>query len=206
MIQMNLLTKQKETENELMVVGGKGWLTDFGIDMYTLLYLKWIINKDLLFNTRNSDQCYTAACMGENRYMYIYGWVPLLFTWNYHSIVNQLCLCPCKVTLVISDSLRASVQLTCSVISNSLWLHGLLQHNRPPCPSSTPGVYSDSCPLSWWCHPAISSSVILFSSRLQSFWASGSFQMSQFFASGGQSIGVSASTSVLPMNIQDWFP
>ena len=76
------------------------------------------------------------------------------------------------------------------------------------CPSNglpTPGVYSNSCPLSWWCHPTISSSVVPFSSRLQSFPASGSFQMSQFFATGGQSIGVSASTSILPMNIQDWF-
>ena len=77
---------------------------------------------------------------------------------------------------------------------------------RPPCPSPTPGVYSNSCPLTQWCHPTISSSVIPFSSHLQSFPASGSFQMSQFFASGGQSIRVSASTSVLPMNIQDWFP
>ena len=84
-------------------------------------------------------------------------------------------------------------------MSDSLWPHGL-QHARPPCPSSTPSVYSNSCPLSWWCHPTISSSVIPFSSRLQSFPASGSFQMSQLFASGGQSIGVSASASVLPMN------
>jgi len=81
-----------------------------------------------------------------------------------------------------------------------------LQHARLPCPSPTPGVYSNSCPLSRWCHPTISSSVAPFSSHLQSFSASGSFPMSQFFASGGQSIGVSASTSVLPMNIQDWFP
>ena len=79
------------------------------------------------------------------------------------------------------------------------------QHARPPCPSPTPGVHSDSHPLSQWCHPAISSSVVCFS-RLQSFPASGSFQMSQLFTSGGQSIGVSASTSVLPMNIQDWVP
>ena len=77
---------------------------------------------------------------------------------------------------------------------------------RPPCPSPTPGVYSNSCPLSHWCHPTISSSVIPFSSHFQSFPASGSFQMNQFFTSGGQSIEVSASTSVLPMNIQDWFP
>ena len=90
-------------------------------------------------------------------------------------------------------------------MSNSLQPHGL-QHARPPCPSPTPGVYSNSCPLSRWCHPSISSSVIPFSSCLQSFSASGSFQMSRFFASGGQSIGVSASASVLPMNIQNWFP
>ena len=84
-----------------------------------------------------------------------------------------------------------------------LWLHGL-QDTRPPCPS--PGAYSNSCPLSRWCHPTISSSVVPFSPSFQSFPASGSFPMSQFFASNGQSIGVSASASVLPMNIQDWFP
>ena len=83
--------------------------------------------------------------------------------------------------------------------------HGA-QHTRPPCPSQTPRVYPKSCPLSWWCHPTISSFVVPFSSLLQSFPASGSFQRSQFFASGGQSIGVSASASVLPMNTQDWFP
>ena len=81
-----------------------------------------------------------------------------------------------------------------------------LQHTRLPRPSLTPGVYLNSCPLSWWCHPTISSSIIPFSSCLQSFSASGSFQMSHLFASGGQSVGVSASTSVLPVNIQDWFP
>ena len=83
--------------------------------------------------------------------------------------------------------------------------HGL-QHARPPYPSPTPGVYPNSCPLSWWCHPTISSSAIPFSSCLQSFPTSGSFQMSQLFASDGQSIGVSASTSVLLVNIQDWSP
>ena len=98
-----------------------------------------------------------------------------------------------------------SVQFSRSVVSNSLQSHGL-QHTRPPCPSPTPGVYPNSCPLSQWCHPTISSSVVPFSSHLQSFPASGSFQMSQLFASGGQSIGVSASTSVLPMNTQDWSP
>ena len=98
-----------------------------------------------------------------------------------------------------------SQQFSLSVVSNSLWSHGL-QHASPPCPSPTPRVYSNSCPLSWWCHPTISSSFIPFSSCLQSFPESGSFPISQFFTSGGQSIGVSASTSVLPMNTQDWFP
>ena len=99
----------------------------------------------------------------------------------------------------------SSVHFSHSAMSNSLRPHGL-QHARPPCLSPTPGVHSNSCPLSRWCHPAVSSSVIPFSSCLQSFPASGSFQMSQFFASGGQSIGVSASASVLTKNIQDWFP
>ena len=99
----------------------------------------------------------------------------------------------------------SSVQFSRSVVSNSLWPHGP-QQTRPPCPSPAPGVYSNSCPLSQWCHPTISSSVIPFSSCLQFFPASGSFQMSQFFASGGQSIGVSASATIHPMNIQDWFP
>ena len=90
-------------------------------------------------------------------------------------------------------------------MSNSLWPYGP-QHARPPCLSPTPGVYPNSCPLSWWCHPTISSSVVPFSSCLQSFPESGSFQMSQLFASGAQSIGVSASTSILPLNTQDWSP
>ena len=92
-----------------------------------------------------------------------------------------------------------------SVMFNPLWSHRL-QHARPPCPSPTPWVYSDSCLLSLRCHPTISSSVIPFSSCPQSLPASGSFPMSQLFASGGRSIGVSASASVLPVNIQDWFP
>ena len=98
-----------------------------------------------------------------------------------------------------------SVQFSCSVVSNSLQPQGL-QHSRSLCPSPTPGVYSNSCPLSGWCHPTIPSSVNSFSSCLQSFPASGSFQISQFFVSGGQSFGVSASTSDLPMNTQDWSP
>ena len=92
-----------------------------------------------------------------------------------------------------------------SIMSDSLRSHES-QHSRPPCPSQTPGVYPDSYPSSWWCHPAISSSVIPFSSCPQSFPSSGSFPTSQLFAWGGQSIGVSASASVLPMNTQDWSP
>ena len=99
----------------------------------------------------------------------------------------------------------SSVQFSCSVMSDCLQPKGL-QHAKPPCPSPTPGVHPNLCPLSQWCHPTISSSVVSFSSRLQSFPASGSFPMSQLFASGGQSIGVSASASVFPMNIQGWFP
>jgi len=98
-----------------------------------------------------------------------------------------------------------AVQFNCSVVSDSLWPHGL-QHTRLPCPSPTPGAYLNSCPLSRWCHPTIPSSVVPFSSCLQSFPASGSFPVSEFFPSGGQSIGVSASASVLPKNIQGWFP
>ena len=97
------------------------------------------------------------------------------------------------------------VRLSRSFVSDSLRPHGP-QHARPPCPSPTPRACSNSCLLSQWCHPTISSSVIPFSSCLQSFPASGSFPVSQFLASGGQSTGASASTSVLPMNIQDWFP
>ena len=102
-------------------------------------------------------------------------------------------------------STHSSVQFSRSVVSISLWSHEL-QHTRPPCPSPTPGVCLNSCPLSWWCHLAILSSVVPFSYHLQTFPASGSFHMSQFFKSGGQSIRVSASASVLPMNTQDWSP
>ena len=103
------------------------------------------------------------------------------------------------------DISSASVQFSHSVVSNSLWPRRL-QHTRLPCPSPTPGACSNSCSSSQWCHPTISSSVVRFSSHLQSFPASGSFQISQLFTSGGQSIGVSASASVLPMNTQDWSP
>jgi len=109
-------------------------------------------------------------------------------------------VCPC-----VCVYLSISVQFSLSVMSNSLWPHGP-QHARPPCPSPTPRYYSDSSPSSRWCHPTISVSVVPFSSCLQSFPASGSFQMSQPFTSGGESIGVSALASVLPMHTQDWSP
>ena len=110
-----------------------------------------------------------------------------------------------KSETMLLFSLNPLVQFSHSVMSDSLQPHGL-QHTRLPCPSPTPRAYSNSRPSSWWCHPTISSSVIPFSSCPQSFPASGSFPISQFFTSGGQSIGVSASASTLPMNIQDWFP
>ena len=99
----------------------------------------------------------------------------------------------------------SSVQFSRSVMSDSLWPHGL-QHTRPPCPAPIPGVYSNSCPLSQWYHPTISSSVVPFSSCPQSLPASETFPMSQLFAWGGQSIGVSSLASVLPKNTQDWSP
>ena len=108
------------------------------------------------------------------------------------------------ITKIMNIHRYSSVQFSRSVVSDSLRPHEP-QLSRPPCPSPTPRVYSHSCPSSWWCHPTISSSVVPFSC-LQSFPAPGSFQMSQLFASGGQITGVSPSTSVLPMNSQDWFP
>ena len=99
----------------------------------------------------------------------------------------------------------SSVHFSRSVVSDSMWPHEL-QHARPLCPSPTPGVYTNPCPLSQWCHPAISSSVVSFSSCPQSFPASGSFPMSQLFTWDGQSMGLSTSTLVLPMNTQDWSP
>ena len=107
---------------------------------------------------------------------------------------------PSNLALLIYEH---SVQFSHSVVSSSLWSHGL-QHARLPCPSPTPGACSNSCPSTRWCHPTISSSAVPFSSCLQCFPTPGSFPMSQFFTSDGQSVGASA--SVLPMNIQEWFP
>ena len=107
--------------------------------------------------------------------------------------------------LVLPSILVSSVLFSHSVVSDSLWPHEL-QHARPPCPSPTPGVHPNPCPSSWWCHPAISSSVVPFSSFPQSLSESESFPMSQLFTWGGRSTGVSALASVLPKNTQDWSP
>ena len=148
---------------------------------------------------------------------------PVLSTPSLHSTVNSSCrllsppyfnLIPVTLYFPLQLNLNTSlfnicfvhsVQFSHSVVSDSLRPHES-QHARPPCPSQTPGVHPNPCPLSWWCHPTILSSVVPFSSFPQSFSASGSFQMSQLFTWGGQSIGVSASASALPMNTQDWSP
>ena len=137
----------------------------------------------------------------------------MLATWSLVSLpfLNLVCPSGCSRFMYcwslawrILSITFSSVQFSCSVMSDCLWPQEP-QHARPPCPSPTTGVHPNLCPFSRWCHPTISSSVIPFSSCPQSFPASGSFPTSQLFASGGQSIGVSALTSVLPMNIQDWF-
>ena len=134
-------------------------------------------------------------------------------TWRFKKITVILKECFKKIKIYLYHKKKiflnrrtfGIIQFSLSVVSDSLRLHEL-QHTRLPCPSLTPGVYSNSYPLSRWYHPTISSSVVPFSSHLQSFPTSGFFPVSQFFASNGQSIGVSASALVLPMNIQDWFP
>ena len=129
-------------------------------------------------------------------------WHATLYEFHLYNMILYLPIL--QMTPTISLVTISAVQFSCSVLSDFLQPHGL-QHARLPCPSPTPGAYSNSCPSSWWWHPTISSSVVPFSSCLQSCPASGSFPMSQFFASGGQSIRVSAPASVLPMKIQDWF-
>ena len=146
---------------------------------------------------------------GRLRFYYTLRWIALQETVKGKKYCSEQCIAYATICIQIKYIhiiiIFSSVQFNHSVVSDSLRPHGL-QHARPPCTSPTPWVYPNSSPLSWWCHQNISSSVIPFSSCLQSFPASGSFQMSQFFTSGGRSIGVSASASVLPMNIHDWFP
>ena len=129
----------------------------------------------------------------------------ILFLW--HLSIDLLTTHSPRYLLSFRQNFHAPIGFlfSCSVVSNSLWPHGL-QHTRFSYPSLSPRVCSNSCPLSWWYHPTISSSVVCFSSCLQSLWALRSFPVSQLFISGGQSIGASALASVLPMNIQGWFP
>ena len=177
-----------------------------------LLYQKWV-----LYTSDNVRKIWAESLIFELK----------IWCWSYWN-VNRFLLCfvflklyPVSKFIVRSEFKenadfpwgkqfiwelwKSSVQFNRSVMSNSLRPHGL-QHARPPCPSSTSGPYSNSCPSSQWCHPTISASVIPFSSCFQYFPASGSFPMSQFFASSGQGVGASASVLVLPMNTQDWFP
>ena len=146
---------------------------------------------------------------GRLRFYYTLRWIALQETVKGKKYCSEQCIEYATICIQIKYIhiiiIFSSVQFNRSVVSDSLRPHGL-QHARPPCISPTLGVYPNSSPLSQWCHQNILSSVIPFSSCLQSFPASGSFQMSQFFTSSGQSIGVSASASVLPMNIHDWFP
>ena len=130
-------------------------------------------------------------------------WLTRLST--YHALHTKLWDIQGKIKGTRCCSSFRLVSSVAQVVSDSLWPHEP-QHIRPPCPSPTPRVYLNSCPLSPWCHPTISSSTVPFSSCPQSFPASGSFPMSQLFTGGGQSIEVSASASVLPINTQDWFP
>ena len=133
------------------------------------------------------------------------GYMGLFLNSQFYSVCHASFLCLHHAVLI--NIVLYSVQFS-SVAQSCMTLYDPCpsQHARPPCPSPTPGVHPNPCPLCWWCHPTISSSVIPFSSCTQSFPASGAFQMNQLSASGGQSIGVSASTSVLPMNTQDWSP
>ena len=134
----------------------------------------------------------------------VYTWVSHLTLTCFSFMPNRDNFLTISACCVKSNLVQFS-QFSHSVMSNS-WQPHELQHARPPCPTPIPRASPNSCPLSWWCHPTISSSVVPLSSCPQSFPASGSFQMSLLFASGGQSIGVSASTPVLPMNTQDWSP
>ena len=152
-----------------------------------------IIQVLLLSSLKHLEGWSSIAAIGQGRE---------LMVWQWSEALTRTLL---QITGMKSGYSISSVQFSRSVVSNSLWPHES-QHARPPCPSPTPKVYPNSCPRSRWCHPAISSSVVPFSSWPQSFPASESFPMSQLFAWVGQSTGVSASASVLPKNTQDWSP
>ena len=187
--------------------------------MASLWIFMWTI-KDYFF--KSQDYFYSLTCndtdfLGKSYSIFFLHLIYFLLfyhiLWEPHEVrdwdgvmrLKQHKFHSCKNKCWRSNVQHGSVQFSCSVVSNSLQPHRL-QHARPPCPSPTPEAYPNSCPLSRWCHPTRSSSVGPFSSCPQSFPASKSFQMNQSFTSGGQSTGLSASTSALPMNIQDSFP
>ena len=181
----------------------------------------WIIyaeNKCFCWNFQNSEEAEIEGILvikqGPSTEFSLWYWIhkpnrlKMKETQTQHPEIDTFVSCNRGLfclSLLLALRKKNSIQFSHSVMSDSLQPYGL-QHSRLPCPSPTPRAYSNSCPSSQWYHPTISSSVIPFSSCLQSFPASGSFLVSQFFTSGGQSIGVSASASVLPMNTQDWFP
>ena len=193
---------------------GKGLLTCILQDLrYNLHKVKFTlfryISMLLLLPSRFSCvRLCTSILIFKNKYLFIYFWLCWVFValWSFSSCGAQASHCGglsyCRAWALGCEDFSScgSVQLSCLVVANSLRPHGL-QHTRLPCPSPTRGACSNSCPSSQWCHPTISSFVVPFSSHLQSFPASGSFSMSQFFESGGQSVGISASASVFPMNI-----
>ena len=181
-------------------------------NLFSSLLNLWnrVITTVLISLPANSNICISSGSVWLFTFL-IMGHIPHLSVCmpNSFSLMPFIMNLPCWVLDIFVVSIfeyvleHSSVQFSRSVVSDSLQPHEL-QHTRPPCPSPTPRVYPNSCPSSRWCHPAILSSVIPFSSCPQSLPASGSFQMSQLFASSGQNIGVSASTSVLLMNTQDW--
>ena len=186
---------------------GHDWATSLSLSAFMHWRRQWQLTPVFLPGESQGQGAWSAAVHGVTQSRTRLKWLSI---WRYNKIFyfkKHKLLQNWKLIYTIIDKYHSShsVQFSPSVVSDSLRLHGP-QYTNPPCPSPTPRVYSNLCPLSLWCHPTISSSVIPFSSRLQSFPASGSFQMSQFFELGGQSIGVSPSASVLPMNIQDYFP
>ena len=177
--------------------------------VYFLSFSDWIISIDLPSCLLNIFS-YTISIMLLSQHSENFIFDTVFFNFRLWSCFIFIAFLSCRFLIThfffnMTSTVYDQFSQLSSVVYDSLRPHGL-QHARPPCPSPTLRAYSSWCPLNWRCHPTISSSVIPFSSRLQSFPASGSFPISRFFTSGGQSIRVSASASALPMNIQDWFP
>ena len=181
----NLITVSLQISLEIIQI--LGWL--IWVSMAKRKYMEWLKGV-LCLQTHSCGNIMSHGGQVPLMSTELTNWVGLLFFFFFYMMRYSY--------LYVS-------QFSLSVMSESLWPYGL-QHARLPCPSPTPRVFSNSCPSRQWCHPTISSSILPFSSRLQSFPTSGSCLVSQFFASGSQSIGVSASKSVLPTDIQDWFP